>query len=337
MYRRVFALAVALALGAADAMAQDRTFELKLSHFLPPSHPLHKALEDWGGSVEKASNGTITYKIYPAQQLGKAFDQYDMARDRIADVSLVVPSYQPGRFPIIAAGEFPFIISTARGGSQALDTWYRKYAGTEMRDVKFCLAFVHYPGAFHANRKIVVPDDVKGMKVRPANATVASFVTQLGGTNVQASAPEVRDILEKGVAEAVTFPPGTAVFFGIDRILKYHMDAPLYTTAFAFVINKATYEAMSATQKKVIDEHCTSEWAARVAGPFDEFERAGKAKLQTEPSGIYELTSDQLALWKKAAEPLQKGWVETVRKLGVDPGVAMNDLKEQLVRHNAGY
>ena len=50
-----------------------------------------------------------------------------------------------------------------------------------------------------------MPEDIKGMKIRPAHATMASFVTQLGGTNVQAAAPEVRDILEKGVADAVTF------------------------------------------------------------------------------------------------------------------------------------
>jgi TRAP-type C4-dicarboxylate transport system substrate-binding protein len=339
MNTRMFALAAALLLGAAVyAEAEDKAFELKLSHFLPPSHPLHKALEDWGASMEKASNGTITYKIYPGQQLGRAFDQYDMARDGIADVTLVVPGYQPGRFPIIAAGELPFMISAAKGGSEALDAWYRKYAANEMRDVKFCLAFVHYPGAFHANKKIVAPNDVKGMKVRPANATVAHFVTQLGGTNVQASAPEARDILEKGVAEAVTFPPGTAVFFGIDRILKYHMDAPLYTTAFTFVFNKANYDAMSASQKKVIGDHCTSEWAGRVAKPFDEFERDGKAKLRTELGhDIYGLTPDQLALWKRAAEPLEKSWAESVRKVGVDPAAAMKELKEQLARYNAGY
>src|SRR5262249_597362 len=154
------------------------------------------------------------------------------------------PGFQPGRFPIIAAVELPFMISAAKGGSQALDAWYLKYAADEMRDVKFCLAFIHYPGAFHANKKIVVPADIKGMKDGPGNATVASFVTRLGGTNVQASAPEVRDILEKGVADAVTFPPGTVIFFGIDKIVKYHLDAPLYTTAFAFAFNKAKYDAM---------------------------------------------------------------------------------------------
>jgi len=29
------------------------------------------------------------------------------------------------------------------------------------------------------------------MKIRPADATIANFVTLLGGTNVQSSAPEV--------------------------------------------------------------------------------------------------------------------------------------------------
>ena len=63
-----------LALGIGVASAEDKTFELKLSHWVPPSHPLQKALEDWGSSIEKDSGGTIKYKIYPAQQLGKAFD-----------------------------------------------------------------------------------------------------------------------------------------------------------------------------------------------------------------------------------------------------------------------
>src|SRR3954470_24958038 len=159
------AAGLALVAAVAPARAQDKTFELKLSHWVPPSHPLQKALEDWGASVEKASNGTIKSKVYPSQQLGKAFDHYDMARDGIADLTYVNPGYQPGRFPIIGAGELPFLMSDAKGGSMALDEWYRNYAPTEMKDVKLCLAFIHSPSAFHSRtKKIVVPDDVKGMK-----------------------------------------------------------------------------------------------------------------------------------------------------------------------------
>ena len=325
--------------GATGALAQDKTFELKLSHWVPPSHPLQKALEEWGASVEKDSGGTIKYKIYPAQQLGKAFDHYDMARDGIADLTYINPGYQPGRFPIIGAGELPFLMTNAKGGTQALDAWYRKYAAQEMKDVKFCLAFVHDPGAFHSrSKKIVVPEDIKGMKIRPAHATMATFVTMLGGTNVQASAPEVRDVLEKGVADAVTFPWGSVPLFGIDKVTKYHLDMPLYVTTFAFVFNKDKYNQMSAAQKKVIDDHCTPEWALKVAAPWAEFEHAGIAKIKAEAGHeVYEPTPAQIAEWKKAAQPLEEKWAENVKKTGVDPAVVMKELKAQLSKEGAGY
>ena len=236
--------------GATAALAQDKTFELKLSHWVPPAHPLQKALEDWGASVEKDLAGLLNTKCIPPSSSAK-LSTTTTWRDGIADLTYINPGYQPGRFPIIGAGELPFLMTNAKGGTQALDAWYRKYAAQEMKDVKFCLAFVHDPGAFHSrSKKIVVPDDIKGMKIRPAHATMATFMTQLGGTNVPSSAPEVRDILERGVADAVTFPWGSVVLFGIDKVTKYHLDMPLYVTTFAFVFNKDKYNQMSPGDSK---------------------------------------------------------------------------------------
>lgn len=336
--RTFYAAAIAaLIAGTSGAIAQEKTFELKLSHWVPASHPLQKALEQWGAEVEKDSGGTIKSKVYPAQQLGKAFDHYDMARDGIADLTYINPGYQPGRFPLIAAGELPFLISDTTGGSMGLDAWYRKYAEKEMKDVKFCLAFIHSPSSFHSSKKkILVPEDIKGMKIRPAHATMANFVTLLGGTNVQSSAPEVRDILERGVADAVTFPWGSVVLFGIDKVTKYHMEAPLYVTTFAFVFNKDKYNQMSDRQKKAIDNHCTTEEAGKVGGPWGKFEDGGIPKIKAEAGHeVYELTAAQTAQWKKAAEPLMKTWADGVKKVGIDPDAAMKDLRASLAKYNA--
>jgi TRAP-type C4-dicarboxylate transport system substrate-binding protein len=339
MTLRTVALGAILTLVGSAAFAQDKTFELKLSHWVPPSHPLQKALEDWGSSIEKASNGTIKYKVFPSQQLGKAFDHYDMARDGIADVTYINPGYQPGRFPLIDAANLPFMMSNAKGGSQALDAWYRKYAAQEMKDVKFCLAFVHDPGAIHSRaKKIMVPGDLKGMKIRPAHATIAAMVTSLGGTNVQASAPEVREALERGVAEAVTFPWGSVPLFGIDKVTKYHMNAPLYVTSFAWVMNKAKYDQMSASQKKVIDDHCSNEWALRVAAPWADYEHAGIQKLKSDPNReVYEISAAQLGEWRAAAEPVVKVWAEAAKKAGHDPDKALKELKAELASRQAAY
>src|SRR6476661_4948834 len=118
-----------------------------------------------------------------------------------------------------------------------------------MKDVHFCFAFVLDPGTWNSrNKKKVMNEDQKGKKVRPANATMVAFVTLLGGTNVQASAPESREVLERGVADAITFPWQSIILFGIDKVTKYHMDMPFWTATFVWAMNKQRYDGMSPAQ-----------------------------------------------------------------------------------------
>ena len=203
--RKTF-LALLLAAGVTPALAQDKTVNLKVSLWVPPAHPLVPATQAWAADIEKASGGTIKISVFPSEQLGKAFDHYDMARDGIADVTYVNPGYQPGRFPIVGAGELPFLFSDGKKGTLALNEWYRKYAPTEMKDTKLCFAFIHDPGALHGKKKILLPGDLNGLKVRPAQSTIGEMVTMFGGTNVQASAPEARDAIERGVADESPSP-----------------------------------------------------------------------------------------------------------------------------------
>lgn len=331
------ACAAALLLAAAPAQAQDKPVQLRFSSWVPAQHPLNPALIAWGEDIKKASGGTISATMFPAQQLGKAFDHYDMARDGIADFAYVNPGYQPGRFPIFAGSSLPFLFANGKSGSAAIDAWYRQYAAREMKDVKFCFAFVHDPGTFHSRKKIVVPGDVKGMKVRPATDTIGQMITMLGGTNVQSSAPEVREIIERGVADAVTFPWGSIPLFGIEKVVSYHMDVPLYVTPFVWVMNQAKYNAMSPVQKKVIDDHCTTEWAEKVASSWADFEYGGHAKLAALPGHeVYKLTPAQVDEWRKAVAPLEAQWGQEVKtKTGLDPKAVLDGLKQQLVKYKA--
>ena len=325
----------ALSLGAAQA--QDKSVMLKLSSWVPAQHALNPALQAWADSLKAASGGTLTSTLFPSEQLGKAFDHYDMARDGIADFSYVNPGYQPGRFPIFAASSLPFMVNNAKAGSAAIDAWYRAYAAKEMKDVHFCFAFAHDPGALHSRKKVVLPTDLKGMKVRPATATIGQMVTLLGGTNVQASAPESRDMLERGVADAITFPWGSLSLFGIDKVVKFHMDVPLYVTPFVWVMNKDKYDAMSANQKKAVDAHCTSEWAEKVGSAWADFEMAGHVKLAADTGReVYKLTPDQLKAWQQAVAPLQDQWAADVKKAGQDPAAVMGAFKHSLTKYKSG-
>ena len=119
---------------------------------------------------------------------------------------------------------------------------------------------------------------MSGLKVRPPNAVIASWMRALGAVNVQAAAPEIRDVLEKGVADAAGSPWGSMQLFGIDKVTKYHIDAPFYVSEQVWVLNKEKYEALSAAQKAVMDQHCTSEWALKIATPGPNSNRAGATR-----------------------------------------------------------
>ena len=339
MKKFLMAASCLAALAAAPAaVAQDKQVNLKISFWVPAQHPLVPATKKWAEDIEKESGGTIKATLFPSEQLGKAFDHYDMARDGIADVTYVNPGYQPGRFAIVSLGQVPFIFGDGHKGTQAFDAWYRKYAAKEMKDTHYCFGFIHDPGAIHSRtKKVMVPGDISGMKIRPAQSTIGQMVKSLGGTNVQASAPESRDALERGVADAITFPWGSVFLFGIDKVTKYHMDVPLYSTVFTYSMNKAVYDGMSAAQKKVIDNHCTTEWAEKVAGPWADFEAAGREKMKkAEGHEVYKISADQLAQWKKVVEPLEKDWAEAVKKAGGDPVAIKADLDAAIKKYGAG-
>ena len=103
-----------------------------------------------------------------------------------------------------------------------------------------------------------MPDDVKGIKVRPADATIGEFRDAARRHQRAVLGARSREIIERGVADAVTFPWGSLVLFGIDKVTKYHMEAPLYVTTFACVMNKDKYNGCPTAQKKAVDDNCTT-------------------------------------------------------------------------------
>ena len=145
MMRSVLLAAAAATTMAAPLAAQDDPVNLRFGVWVGPTHPLMQGTQAWMDAIEEASDGSIEITLYPSRQLGAAVDHYDLARDGIADITLVNPGYNAGRFPVISYGELPFRFNHAVAGSRALDQWYRAYADEEMSDVKFCMAFMHSP------------------------------------------------------------------------------------------------------------------------------------------------------------------------------------------------
>jgi TRAP-type C4-dicarboxylate transport system substrate-binding protein len=324
-------------LSAGAVAAQE--VNLRLSHWVPATHPIQTlGIEPWVKSLEEDSNGRIKVTIFPAQQLGAAPDHYDMARDGIADITYTNPGYQAGRFPIYSLIEIPFQASNSVAGAQALHEWYAPIAEKEMSDVKFCLANPHDPGTFHSKVPIKVPKDVEGLNVRPAHATMARFVSLLGGGPVQVPAPEAREAIANGTADAITFPWNSIYIFGIDKETKYHLDMPFYISAQLLLINKDTYNNMPEDLRKILDDHCTPEWSRKFSEGWAANEASGRQKMIDSGEHIlYKPTEEEVQMWRDAAAPLLDQWKKDVKAVGEDPDAIYNSYIDALKRHDSLY
>jgi TRAP-type C4-dicarboxylate transport system substrate-binding protein len=327
--------AVALAIGGAQA--QDKEFNLKLSYWVPPSHFLTPGYEDWAKALEAASNGTIKTTLYPSSQLGSGADHYDMVKTGIADFGLINPGYTPGRFPIIATADLPFLVTDSLKGASATHRWYKKYAEKEMPEHYVCHVFSHEPGSFHSKKEIRVPADVKGMNVRTANQTIATLVTSIGGNSVQVPIMEAADTLKRGITDAITVPWGglTHPAFKFGEVTEYTMDIPLYVSNFTHGISRKTYDAMSDAQKKAVDSVCTPEWSARVYQAWYADDHGRQLEIMKSDRKITKLTPDEVALWREASKPVVEQWAAAVKAAGYDPDVVLKELQDELAKEDA--
>jgi len=333
-----FVGALAITIGATNALAADKNVNLRLSYWVPPAHKLTPGYKEWAESLKKATNGTVTVTLFPSSQLGAGPDHYDMVKRGVADMGLINPGYTPGRFPILATSDLPFLISDGMRAAPALTRWYRKYAAKEMPDHYVCHVFTHEPGTFHsAKKEIRVPSDVSGLNIRTANQTTATYVTSMGGNSVQVPIMEAYETLKRGITDAITVPWGGLVTFKFGSVTKYTLDTPLYVTTFTNGISKKTYDSMSPAQRRAVDEHCTPEWSAKLYRFWHEQEYDLREKIRKTDRVFTKIGPAEVAQWRKAADPVRVAWREAVIKAGHNPDEALRELETELKKSDAAF
>ena len=60
--------------------------------------------------------------------------------------------------------------------------------------------------------------------------------------------------------------------------------------------------------------------------------------MKAEPDHeVYTISAEQLAEWKKSAEPLKQKWANDVKKAGGDPDAIIKELQASLAQYKAAY
>lgn len=333
----VSAVAAAALLAGAPAGAQTT---LTLSSWVPPQHLLTRAMVEWADEVEKATNGRVKHTLVP-KAVAAPPGTFDAVRDGLADVSFSVDGYTPGRFVLTRVAEFPQLGETATTVSVAYERISRRHfaKADEHKGVRVLTVFTHGPGViYNSKRPVNTLDDLKGLKIRVGGGMINELSKNLGVDALLKPAPQSYEILSTGVADGVFFPAESIASFKLEKLIKYATLVPggLYNTSFAFIMNPATYNKLSAADKKVIDEWSGEKLARLIGKHWDRGDQIGREALKA--NNVPTITADAAFLNALNGKigPLEQAWFKLAAEKGVDGQKVLAEFRAEIKKVEAG-
>lgn len=324
------ALALVLASGAAYAETN-----LTVSTWAGPNHSMNaKVFPRIAEILESCAGGDMKVKI--EYGLAPPPAQYDTVRDGVADMTWIVHGYTPGKFVTTKLAELPGIPGNAEQISVAYQMTHEKYLASagEAKGVEVLTNFVHGPGLLNT----VDPLDngyasIDGMKLRVGGGVANMIGSALGVAGVNVPAPAVYETIASGVADGVFFPAETLFAFKTAELTKYSYVNPdgMYTTSFGLIMNSDTYDGLSDSNRKCVDDMRGVEMARWVGKIWDEADAFGLKKA-TADNGLQtiEMDADQRAYYKDKTSGIEAAVIAEVDGAGVDGAEALAYLKSQL-------
>jgi TRAP-type C4-dicarboxylate transport system substrate-binding protein len=336
-FRTALIGAVSIALSGAFVQTASAETTLTMSSWLPPKHVIvSEMMMPWAEQVEEATEGRVKIKILP-KALGKPPAHYDIARDGLADLTYGIHGYQPGRFVLNSTAEVPFLGNDAEDISVAYWRMYKKHLeqANEHKGVKVLGLFTHGPGQImNTQKEITEIAQLKDMKMRIGGGIVKSVTDNFGIVQLFKPAPQVYELLSRGVADGVMFPLEAIDGFKLENTIKYVTRIPggLYNTSFFFVMNGKKFDSLSAEDQAAIDS-VSGEVFARMAGrAFQKRDDTGLEKFYQAGGKITDAPADMVSQIQGWVADIEAEWAEKAAKLGVDGAQVLYDMKTEVAK-----
>jgi TRAP-type C4-dicarboxylate transport system substrate-binding protein len=256
--------------------------------------------------VEKRTHGQLKFEIYPGGSLVKAKQQFDAMSTGALDMSLYPLAYSGGKIPEVNITLMPALLTSYEQGYR----WKNKPIGKELtrildeHNVKIITWIWQAGGVASRDRPIIVPDDVKGLKVRGAGKSMDQLLEAAGGAISSVPSNETYSAMQSGVLDGVWTSSASLISFRLYELAKDVTTARDKTFWFMFeplLMSKSTYDSLTPAQQKIVMQVGASleKFALKSCKEDDQrlAEVYGKAGAK-----VYDMNEKTFLVWRKLAK-----------------------------------
>jgi TRAP-type transport system periplasmic protein len=313
--------AAAIALPAHIGRAEGAAKTLKISHQFPGGTLEAGDFRDrlvriFAQKVEAATNGALKFEIYANSSLMKTNAQYSALRKGALDISLYPFPYAGGEVHSCNLGLMPCLVTNYDQAAK----WKPSKLGAaitkiqEEKGIKI-ISWVWQAGGIASRSKtVLVPDDVKGLKIRGGSREMDLMFTQAGGAVSTMPSNEIYIGMQTGSLDAAVTSSTSLISFRLEELSKSltaNKGRSFWFMLEPLLMSKAIFDALPADQQKAI----MAVGAEMETFGFTEAKRDDEqvAKVYAAKGAeVVSLTDEHIAAWRKLAEA--SAWADYAAK-----------------------
>lgn len=232
--------------------------ELVFAHAAPESDVQQDLAEFFAEQVLGRSAGELSVSIFPHGQLGTDQQMITAVRSGIIDIAMTGLNNFDGMMPEVGVLLLPYIFVSRDHAYQVLDGEIGQgfLGGFEELGMKgLGYPETGYRNISNSRAPIRLPEDVVGLAIRTNNSKALNEMFAVLGANPQPiPVAELYVALETGVVDAQEHPIGITHSFRYDEVQKYLSLTEHSYAALVLVMNLATFDSMTESQRQIISE-----------------------------------------------------------------------------------
>ena len=289
--------------------AQAAPIEIRASHDSVTTSPWHLGMVRFAELVEKKSNGSLKFKIFPPGQLSHSNIRTTIELTQGGSLHCALFStdfYQPfdKRFMIFGT---PFLYTDRAKTYRALEgsAGKKMFGFLEEKGIKGVAYWDHgYRQITNSKRPIRKPEDIKGLKIRISLSHLkAEIFRSLGAVTSAIPMGELYMALQQKVIDGQENPFNTIYRRKFYEAQKYLTEWNFLYGPLLIVMNLRFFESLSPEHQKILVS-CAEETAPYQRNLSASEDEGMKNKLVAAGMELTTLDEDELEVFRKAIEPV---------------------------------
>lgn len=288
----------------------EKKLVMKISHVSAPGSARDLGSHKIKEVVEAMTNGRVECQVYPSSQLGGQRDQVEGVQFGTIECVIVPTSYLGGISPMMTLLDTPFLLPE---DPEQLYEFYQSDAARALMDttsekgIKTLTIWQTGYKQWSANKPLLYPDDMQGLKVRVMNSPILFKQAEvLGASGITMDFGETYGALQNKAIDGQENP--------VDTIfdMKFHeVQTDITLTNHScldqvVMVNANWYNSLPEEIRLAVDEGVKQGARECLEKTLELIEVDTQLILDTGKTAFHELNDEQKQAWRDAVKPVQE-------------------------------